>query len=296
MTTALLIAPTDDRTPAERALDAALSGVSVNTCRVYTRHLKNFLHYLATMGHPFTREYVERYMATVAQGVSYNQALSAIKRLAMQAAAHGWVPYEIAVQIDSIRTKKQLGVRAGNWLTLAQATALLASVDARTIPGKRDLAVLSVLTGCGVRREELAQLDWSQFQLRDNRWMFIDIVGKGGRVRSVAVPTWVCLALDSWRTACARSQGAIVRSIQQNGTINGSLSATAIWDIVVKYTSAVGVRVAPHDLRRTYAKLSRKGGAPLDVIQKSLGHASVRTTELYTDSGEGANAGDYFSL
>jgi len=51
--------------------------------------------------------------------------------------------------------------------------------------------------------------------------------------------------------------------------------------VAAHYGAALGLSVAAHDLRRTYAKLAHKGGAGLDQIQLSLGHASIRTTERY---------------
>lgn len=300
LSVALTPAPLETRTIEERVLAAALSGLTPNSCRVYTKHLKRFLHYANTMGHPLSRETVERFISTVAAGSSYNQALSAIKRLAMQAAAHGWIDYPTAMQVASLRTRTQRGVRGGNWLTLGQARALLNAPDG-TMRGKRDKAVLALLLGCGLRREELAKLDWHQIQLRDGKWMLIDIKGKGGRIRTIGAPVWVIQALNAWeREACPvrarNTPSRVVRSIRESGKINGSLSATAIWDIVLKYAAEVGVTCTPHDLRRTFAKLARKGGAQLEVIQKSLGHASIRTTEIYTTSGEDANAGDYLLL
>jgi integrase len=50
---------------------------------------------------------------------------------------------------------------------------------------------------------------------------------------------------------------------------------------VVEYAQKIGIQVAPHDLRRTFAKLAHKGGSPLEQIQLSLGHASIKTTEVY---------------
>jgi integrase len=55
----------------------------------------------------------------------------------------------------------------------------------------------------------------------------------------------------------------------------------AIADVVGAYAVPLGIDVAPHDCRRTFAKLALKGGARLDQIQLSLGHASIRTTERY---------------
>jgi integrase len=58
-------------------------------------------------------------------------------------------------------------------------------------------------------------------------------------------------------------------------------TSQAIWRAVEKYTRQVGLSAAPHDLRRTFAKLAHKGGSPIDQIQLSLGHSSVQTTERY---------------
>lgn len=89
----------------------------------------------------------------------------------------------------------------------------------------------------------------------------------------------------------------ILRAVRRDQSINGSLSSSAVRDIVRWYGCAIGVPdLAPHDLRRTFSRLSRQGGAPMEVIQKSLGHASQRTTELYCQTGEEANAGDFLGL
>jgi len=61
-----------------------------------------------------------------------------------------------------------------------------------------------------------------------------------------------------------------------------SLTGECIWSVLRKYTAELGwPNLAPHDLRRTYAKLAYQGGARLEQIQMSLGHASIQTTERY---------------
>jgi integrase/recombinase XerD len=92
----------------------------------------------------------------------------------------------------------------------------------------------------------------------------------------------------------SNSGSLLLRSVSQTGTINGSLSTAAVRDIVRRYGVRIGVEnLAPHDLRRTLARLSREAGAPLETIQRTLGHASVRTTEQYTQTGLEANAGEF---
>jgi integrase len=63
---------------------------------------------------------------------------------------------------------------------------------------------------------------------------------------------------------------------------SASLSATAIWKIVLHYANRVGIEhLTPHDLRRTCAKLCRRSGGQIEQIQFLLGHASIQTTEKY---------------
>ena len=78
-------------------------------------------------------------------------------------------------------------------------------------------------------------------------------------------------------------EGKIFRAVGKNDKVSGaSLSTAAVWKIVLHYAHQVGIeRLAPHDLRRTCAKLCRKSGGDLEQIQFLLGHASIQTTEKY---------------
>ena len=73
----------------------------------------------------------------------------------------------------------QRGTRLGNWLTKKQARELLAVPDRSTLKGKRDYVILALLTGCALRRNELATLDLERIQLREGRWVLADLEGKG---------------------------------------------------------------------------------------------------------------------
>jgi integrase len=140
-----------------------------------------------------------------------------------------------------------------------------------------------VLVGCGLRRKEATALTHEHIQLRDARWVIVDLTGKGGRVRTVPMPNWAKKAIDTWITAAGIDNGLIFRSINKSGLVNGnSMTARSIFEVVRMYGSRIGVpNLAPHDLRRTFAKLAHKGRAALEQIQLSLGHASVTTTERY---------------
>jgi site-specific recombinase XerD len=81
--------------------------------------------------------------------------------------------------------------------------------DLRTLRGRRGAAMLALLLACGLRRSELVALDISHFQQREEHWAIVDLVGKGGHVRTVPVPEWVKTAVDSWVRSAAIGEGRL---------------------------------------------------------------------------------------
>jgi len=159
--------------------------------------------------------------------------------------------------------------------------------DAATLKGLRDRAILAIMLGCGLRRSEVARLELAHVQGRDGRWVICDLVGKGGRMRSVVMPAWAKRALDGWTAAAwvRVAEGPVFHQVDKAGNLGGPLSEVGVSWLIKQYGAALGFdALAAHDLRRTYAKLSRKGGADLEQIQLSLGHASLTTTERYLGS------------
>ena len=206
--------------------------------------------------------------------------------LAQEAADNGYLEQAAANGVARVKGVKQQGVRAGNWLTKEQTELLLNSLDVTTLKGLRDRAILAVMIGAGLRRSEVAALAFAHIKQREGRWVIVDIVGKGNRVRTVPIPSWAKAAIDEWVISAAitpDNSGRVFRSIHKGGFIAGeNMTPQAISDLVNEHTnSLLGSPLTAHDLRRTFAKLAHKGGAGLDQIQLSLGHASIKTTERY---------------
>jgi len=111
----------------------------------------------------------------------------------------------------------------------------------------------------------------------------VDLIGKGGHIRTVPVPNWVKAALDQWTRAAGVSEGKIFRAVARLGKVWGSgISQNVVWYLVRTCCEKAGLEhIAPHDLRRTCAKLCHDRGGELEQIQFLLGHASVQTTERY---------------
>jgi integrase len=94
------------------------------------------------------------------------------------------------------------------------------------------------------------------------------------------------VAIDVWTGPAAVEAGHVFRPVNRAGSVTGErMGEKVVWLLIKPYAAAVGVPgIAPHDLRRTCAKLCRAAGGELEQIQLLLGHASVQTTERHLDT------------
>jgi site-specific recombinase XerD len=216
-----------------------------------------------------------------------NLRLGAVRRLAYEAADCGLLSADLAAGVRRVKGVKKLGMRLGNWLTAEQGHALWQAPDSHRLKGKRDRALLALLLACGLRRwlrrHEAVALRLDHLQQREEHWAIVDLVGKGGHVRTVPVPDWVRNELDDWLTAARIDQGRLFRRVNKVGRAWGDgMTVKAVWHIVKESAKSIGVaKLAPHDLRRTCARLCHASGGELEQIQFLLGHVSVQTTERY---------------
>jgi site-specific recombinase XerC len=169
-----------------------------HTRRNYAKALDNL--FLFSAGRPLTRALLQEWKASM-DGLApstVNVRLSAVRRLVGEARKNGLIGAEEAANLSDVPNVPQRGTRLGNWLTREQAKELLTVPDRSTLKGKRDYAILALLVGCALRRRELAALEVSDLQEREGRWVIADMLGKGNRIRTVAVPVWVKQALNNW--------------------------------------------------------------------------------------------------
>src|ERR1051325_3499350 len=156
------------------------------TRRVYNLGLDEFIEWYALEPRTgFTKATVCAWrIALEARGlgaVSSNVRITAVRKLAVEAADNGLLAPELANGIARVKGVASKGIRLGNWLSVQQAQKLLNAPDATTTKGRRDRAILAVLLGCGLRRSEVAALTIGHVQQRDGRWCIVDLVGKHGR-------------------------------------------------------------------------------------------------------------------
>src|SRR6516164_6503151 len=192
------------------------------TRRVYNLGLDEFFEWYGREPRPgFTKATVSAWrVALEARGlgaVSINVRITAVRKLAVEAADNGLLAPELANGITRVKGVKSKGVRLGNWLTVKQAQTLLNTPDVGTTKGLRDRAILAVLLGCGLRRSEVAALTVAHVQQRDGRWCIVDLVGKHGRVRTIPMPTWVKVAQDAWTSGAGVANGFVFRPVNRGG-------------------------------------------------------------------------------
>ena len=273
--------------------------------RVYEYAIDQFIAwYCSEPRLAFNRIVVVRYrMHLESRGLAantINQQLAAVRRLAHEAADAGLLSPELAAGISRVRGVKQLGFRSGNWLSAAQSSEVLQHASGDGMRAKRDYAMLAMLFGCGFRRSELVGLELSEIQMRQGHWAVVDLIGKGGHIRTVPIPGWVKLALDHWTLAARITEGKIFRAVARTGKVWGNgISQNVVWYVVRTCCERVGLEhIAPHDLQRTCAKLCHDSGGELEQIQFLLGHASVQTTERYLGCKQnlGSPVNDRFKL
>ena len=215
---------------------------------------------------PFNKVVVTRFRIALenrglAAGTT-NGRLAAVRRLAYEAADAALLSPELAAGIRRVKGVKKLGVRLGNWLTAAEARRFWEAPDSSTLKGKRDRAILAVLLGCGLRRRELADLEFTHLQQREEHWAIVDLVGKGGHIRTVPMPDWVKETLDGWIGAAELSGGKLFRCVCRAGKCWGDgVTERVVWHVVKQYAAKLGLSgLAPHDLRRSCAKLCHSSG------------------------------------
>lgn len=157
-----------------------------------------------------------------------------------------------------------------------------------TPAGVRDVAILHMMRGGGLRRHEVAHATIDTYEASRGA---LHVVGKGGKPRVVYLPPAARLALDAWLALRGTAAGALFVRINKAGTISrDGMTPQAIYDVVRRRVDLVAPAIRPHDLRRTYATHEAMRGVPLPVLQRQLGHASLATTSVYMMHNEDEQA------
>ena len=167
-------------------------------------------------------------------------------------------------------------------LGVEEVDRLLAAPGAEGWQAQRDTALLEVLYACGARISEAVGLlvDDLEPSLR-----VLTLHGKGRKTRIVPIGDRARDAIERWRSGARLGLPGARRRPELFLSKSGRpLDRTSAWRRVKAAALAAGLdhRISPHTLRHSFASHLIEGGADLRSVQEMLGHASIRTTEVYT--------------
>lgn len=251
-----------------------------NTLDAYRRDLAKLSAALADGGLSLASADSEALAAAVhAGGAASTQArmLSAAKRF------YGWL-HETEQRIDNpcaaLKAAKQ-PQRLPVLVSEAQIDALLAAPDTADPFGLRDKALLELVYATGLRASEAVGLTLNDVGLESG---IVHTVGKGGKPRIVPLGAEAAHWLERY---LAEARGQILKGRRCDALFvsnkKGAISRQLAWQIVRRYTEAVGIEgLSPHGLRHAFATHMLNHGADLRVLQLLLGHADITTTQIYT--------------
>jgi site-specific recombinase XerD len=201
---------------------------------------------------------------------SQARALAAVKSLLAFGHRLGYLPFDVGGAVRLPRLRSALAERI---LSEADVHRLLALE-----PDARNRALLRLLYAGGLRVSELVALRWRDLQARDAGEGQVTVYGKGGKTRAVLLPATVWGDLQALREGAAAEEAPVFRSRK-----GGPLTARQAQRLVDAAAKRAGLRasVSPHWLRHAHATHALERGAPIHIVQATLGHASVATTGRY---------------
>ncbi len=190
---------------------------------------------------------------------------------------------ELAIGIRRVKGVKRLGTRIGNWLSTDQAQDLLNSIPRSTILGIRATALVGLLLGCGLRRSEAVSLRLDQIPT-ERRPLGRRRPVRQGRTAANGARSGLVQGFNRPLASCLRSfrrAGIQANLEKQNRTKSRNRSGCCLDSSKAICKADRSGSLAPHDLRRTCARLCHGAGGELEQIQFLLRHPSLQTTERY---------------
>jgi integrase/recombinase XerD len=261
-----------------------MHGKSIHTQRAYCHDIGRFL---AFVGRPLTLVALRDVqgfsdsLAALREG-SRGRGLAAVKSLLTFGQKIGYLPFNVGAAVDIPKAKDTLAER------ILTEDRVLQMIHMETKP--RNHALLRLLYVGGLRVSELCGLCWRDVQENEEAGQ-VTIFGKGRKTRAVRLTPAVWKAVAGLRGTASQDE-PVFRS--QKG---GHIDSSQILRIVRKAARRAGIQenVSPHWLRHGHASHALDRGAPIHLVQATLGHSSVATTGRYLHARPTESSGRYLA-
>ena len=271
----------------EQLLALWLHGRSPATQRAYCSESRRFLKFVDKPLRSVKLVDIQAFMDSLADRAPATQAraVNVVKSLLSFAHRVGYVPFNVVAAVKAPPAKD---TRAERILPEADIQRMLALER-----HARNRVILRLLYGAGLRVSELCGLKQRDCQPRDEAGQ-LTVLGKGGKTRTVLLPVSVWQDLKALSGEGSDPDAPVFRSRKKGG----HLTAAQVWRIVRAAAKRAGIEadVSPHWLRHGHASHALDRGAPIHLVQATLGHSSVATTGRYLHARPRDSSGRYLAL
>jgi integrase len=196
--------------------------------------------------------------------------------------------YQKAIAVKGIKVNNS--EPRGRALTREEISALMqvCSCSPSRALGARDVALIAILRGGGLRREEVVNLDLKDLNCTTGALKIR--CGKGGKSRTVYLPAGLLALVEDWLSVRGPDKGPVLCHIRKGGrVVVRALTPQSVWFLLEKRAAEAGVEdFSPHDFRRTFISDLLDAGVDLATVQQLAGHADPATTSRYDRRGEEA--------
>ncbi|MCG8686520.1 MAG: site-specific tyrosine recombinase XerD [Desulfobacterales bacterium] len=261
-------------------------GLSANSVQAYSADLTSFLTYLEQ------NEITDICLADTTSILGWlvhltRKGLSPKSRARHLITIRGFFKYLSGEKRISTNPIKDVDIpKAGQSLpkviSVTEVEMLLEAADPETPKGLRNIAMMEIMYGAGLRVSELINLKVQDVNLDAG---LVRVMGKGAKERIVPIGSkakeMTRLWLDTGRPRALKQLTSEYLFVARAGN---PMTRQAFWKIIKKHASLAGISkpVSPHTLRHSFATHLLEGGADLRSVQTMLGHSDISTTQIYT--------------
>ncbi|BAQ10759.1 tyrosine recombinase xerd [Bacillus sp. OxB-1] len=261
--------------------------LSSNTISSYRRDLTEYIQSMEEAGHPSINKvdrtaiigHLQRLKAEGKSARTISRHISSIRSFHQFLLRDQVTDQDPTVHLELPKIEQKLP----RVLSIDEIDRLIQAPDAATLQGKRDVALLELLYGTGMRVSELIGLDMQDIHLSMG---FVRVFGKGGKERIIplgrsAIQAVQCYVEEVRPQFTEKQRNVEALFVNMQGS---RLTRQGCWKILKGHALKAGIQkeLTPHILRHSFATHLIENGADLRAVQEMLGHADISTTQIYT--------------